>query len=112
MNARMYNIIFDEFLIDRIPKARNYLRFESDRLVDSEALSDALTDLLSGMLYFRYADKKFYQSVKEQVQKLEDYVLDCGNRTYFQEEQGKVFDRIQDMLEELYKTVNIHYSGK
>ena len=35
MNARIYNNIFDEFLIERIPKARTYLRFKDNKLVDS-----------------------------------------------------------------------------
>lgn len=29
MNARLYNEIFDKYLIERIPKARIYLRFEN-----------------------------------------------------------------------------------
>lgn len=111
MNARIYNAIFDELLIERIPKARTYLRFVENHLVDSEALSDALTDLMSRILYFRYADKGFYENIHGQISKLEDYVLECGNGTYVQEEQGEVYVQIQHMLEEIYKTVEEHYVG-
>lgn len=112
MNARIYNEIFDKFLIERIPKARTYLRFENNKLVDSEQLSDTLADLLNTILYFRYADKKFYELLHTQIQDIEDFVLECGNKQFVQEEQGRVFDQIQDKLEILYKTVNDNYIGK
>lgn len=112
MNARIYNEIFDIFLIERIPKARTYLRFENNKLVDSEQLSDTLTDLLNTILYFRYADKKFYELLHTQIQDIEDFVLECGNKQFVQEEQGRVFNQIQDKLEILYKTVNDNYIGK
>lgn len=112
MNARIYSEIFDEFLIERIPKARTYLRFESNRLVDSDQLSDTLADLLNTILYFRYADKKFYELLHSQIQDIEDFVLECGNKKFVQEEQGRVFDQIQEKLEKLYKIVNDNYIGK
>ncbi len=112
MNARIYNEIFDEFLIERIPKARTYLRFKDNKLVDSEQFSETLTDLLNTILYFRYADKKFYDSIHNQIVDIEDFVLECGNKQSFQEEQGRVFDQIQVKLEELYKIINDNYIGK
>lgn len=112
MNARIYSEIFDEFLIERIPKARTYLRFESNRLVDSDQLSDTLADLLNTILYFRYADKKFYELLHSKIQDIEDFVLECGNKKFVQEEQGRVFDQIQEKLEKLYKIVNDNYIGK
>ena len=112
MNARIYSEIFDEFLIVRIPKARTYLRFESNKLVDSDQLSDTLADLLNTILYFRYADKKFYELLHSQIQDIEDFVLECGNKQFVQEEQGRVFDQIQEKLEKLYKIVNDNYIGK
>lgn len=112
MNARIYSEIFDEFLIERIPKARTYLRFESNKLVDSDQLSDTLADLLNTILYFRYADKKFYELLHSQIQDIEDFVLECGNKKFVQEEQGRIFDQIQEKLEKLYKIVNDNYIGK
>lgn len=111
MNARLYNDIFDDFLIDTIPKARTYLRFDNNRLVDSEKLSEALTSLMNSILYFRYSDKEFYDDLCSQIKGIEDYVLECGNQDFVQEEQGRVFDEIQDKLEKLYKTINTNYIG-
>ena len=112
MNARLYNEIFDEFLIERIPKARTYLRFENNKLVDSETLCDTLTDLKNSILYFRYTDKTFYKNLCVQIDELEDYVMQCGNRESVQEEQGDVFHKIQEKLEKLYKIINDNYTGK
>ena len=63
-------------------------------------------------MYFRYADKKFYDSLHNQIEDIEDFVLECGNKQSFQEEQGRVFDKIQVKLEGLYKTINDNYVGK
>ena len=111
MNARLYNEIFDIYLIERIPKARIYLRFENNKLVDSERICDTLADLRNSILYFRYADKNFYTDLCNQIDELEDYVMQCGNRESIQEEQGDVFHEIQDKLEKLYKTINDNYTG-
>lgn len=112
MNARLYNTIFDDFLIEKIPRARKYLRFENNKLVDSENLCDVLTDLRNKILYFRYANKKFYVNLCEQIDNIEDYVSECGNKESIQEEQGKVFEQIQEKLEKLYTSINENYVGK
>lgn len=110
--ARIYNNIFDVFLVERIPQARNYLRFNNEnKLVDVEELSKVLTDLIRDTLYFRYANKKFYDALCKQIKEIEDYVLECGNKCYFQEEQAEVFYKIHEKLEKLYNIINKNYIG-
>ena len=112
MYARIYNNIFDVFLVKRIPQARNYLRFNNEnKLVDAEELSKVLTDLIRDTLYFRYANKKFYDALCNQIKEIEDYVLKCGNKCYVQEEQAEVFYKIHEKLEKLYNIINKNYIG-
>ncbi len=111
MRAKYFNSIFDEYLITKIPVARKYLRFSENKLVDSQPLSDVLSQLLNDALYFRYENAKFYNSLKEKVQDVENYVMECGNKTYEQEEQGVVFNNIHEKLAELYKCINDNYIG-
>jgi len=100
------------FLVERIPQARNYLRFNNEnKLVDAEELSKVLTDLIRDTLYFRYANKKFYDALCKQIKEIEDYVLECGNKCYFQEEQAEVFYKIHEKLEKLYNIINKNYIG-
>ena len=112
MRAKYFEQIFDDYLIEKIPKARKYLRFENNKLVDSEQLCQTLSELLVSSLYFRYENAEFYKKLKEQIQSIEDYVSQCGNQCYEQEEQGKVFEEIHKRLSELYKYINDHYIGK
>lgn len=48
--AKYYNVIFDEFLIYKIPEARRYIRFEDERLTDFSKLVDELDAMLRSAL--------------------------------------------------------------
>lgn len=112
MRAKYFNTIFDDYLITKIPEARKYLRFNNNKLVDSQKLCDVLTELLNAALYFRYENKEFYNEIKNRIQKIEDYVMECGNKTFEQEEQGEVFTKIHNNLEALYTCISDNYIGK
>ena len=112
MRAKYYNLIFDEYLITKIPESRKYLRFADNKLVDSQQLCDVLSELLNAALYFRYENSVFYSLLKEKIQGIEDFIMECGNKCYIQEEQGKVFTDIHDKLSDLYKCINDSYVGK
>lgn len=63
-------------------------------------------------MYFKCADRKFYEVLKKSIEEIEDYILECGNRQFIQDEQGKVFENIQEKLENLYAIINNSYIGK
>ena len=111
MKARYYNKIFDSYLIEKIPMSYRYLIFRDNKLSDSDKISDVLSDLLKDILYFKCADRKFYEVLKKSIEEIEDYILECGNRQFIQDEQGKVFENIQEKLENLYAIINNSYIG-
>lgn len=112
MRAKYFNSIFDEYLITKIPEARKYLRFADNTLVDGQQLCEVLSQLLNDALYFRYENNEFYKALKIKAQAVEDYVMESGNKTYVQEEQGIVFNTIHEKLAELYKCINDNYIGQ
>ena len=112
MKAGYYNKIFDSYLIEKIPMSYRYLIFKDNKLSDSDKISDVLSDLLKDILYFKCADRKFYEVLKKSIEEIEDYILECGNRQFIQDEQGKVFENIQEKLENLYAIINNSYIGK
>ena len=112
MKASYFHEIFDEYLITKIPMGRNYLRFVDDKLIDSQNLCDALSNMRSSALYFRYEDKQFYEGLKKRTQELEDYIAICGNKKFVQEEQGVVYDNIHKKIEDLYEYINNKFTGK
>ena len=112
IKAKYFEKIFDPYLIDKIPQARKYLRFENNRLVDGNELSNVLSELMNAALYFRYDNINFYKQLKESVRELDDYIMNNGNIESEQEEQGQVFLEIQRKLEKLYKCINDHSVGR
>ena len=112
MRADYYHIIFDEYLIKRIPESHRYLRFDNNHLVDSETIDETLSDLLKDIVYFKFNDNGFYMELKKSIEEIEDFILQCGNKTYVQEEQGKVFESIAKRIEDLYALINNSFIGK
>lgn len=82
------------------------------RLDDTKKFTDELNEMLGGALYYKYNDNDFYKKLKGMVQEIEDYVMDCGNKKYEQEEQSEVYNSIQEKLEKMYKLINDQYIGK
>ena len=90
--AKYYNVIFDEFLIYKIPEARRYIRFEDERLTDFSKLVDELDAMLRSALYFKYTNRDFYKELKCKINELESYLAECGNNhNYEQDEQAEEF---------------------
>lgn len=73
MKAGYYNKIFDSYLIEKIPMSYRYLIFKDNKLSDSDKISDVLSDLLKDILYFKCADRKFYEVLKKSIEEIEDY---------------------------------------
>lgn len=114
LNSKYHDEIFLEHLIRGIPESRKYIRFnnETGRLDDTKKFTDELNEMLGGALYYKYNDNDFYKKLKEMVQEIEDYVMDCGNEKFEQEEQSEVYNSIQEKLEKMYKLINDQYIGK
>lgn len=111
LKSNYFNKIFDEHLIVGIPKARKYIRFQNDRLVDTNNLVNELTNIRGDALYFKYSNKDFYNQLKETTQKIEDYLMECGNKSLEPEEQAEVFRKIHEMISELYSIIDEAHMG-
>ena len=111
LKSNYYNKIFDAYLIEKIPAARKYIRFQNDRLVDTNELVNVLTDMRRDALYFKYSNKSFYNKLKEITQKIEDYIMNCGNINLEPEEQAGVFLEIHKMISELYSVIDEAHMG-
>lgn len=112
LNSKYHDEIFLEHLIHKIPEARKYIRFnEADKLDDTDKFTDELNQMLNRALYYKYKDKGFYKKLKDKIQDIEDYVMDCGNKSFEQEDQAEVYKKIQEKLEEMYKLINNQYLG-
>lgn len=113
LNSKYHDEIFLEHLIHKIPEARRYIRFnDAGKLDDTVKFTDELNQMLKGALYYKYNEKVFYRKLKDIIQDIEDYVMDCGNKSYEHEEQAEVYTKIQEKLESMYKLINNQYLGR
>lgn len=106
--------IFDDYLINKIPKARTNLRFGADgKLYNGNELCDALTDMMMSSLFYKYSDNSFYKPLGEKCQILEDTIVEAGNYARDSEhDQKKTLDDIQDQLEDIYKMIEDKRIGR
>ena len=110
--AKYFNVIFDDFLIYKIPEARRYIRFEDERLTDFSKLVDELDNMLKSALYFKYTNREFYRELKCKISDVGNYLADCGNNyRYEQDEQAEEFKQINEKIEAIYKCINDAYEG-
>ncbi len=99
--------IFDDYLINRIPDARGYIRFNKlGHLDDYQNYIDVLSAMRNSARYFKYADKSFFDSIKLKTQALEDYLSSCGNKRFESEEQADVYNEISRKTGEIYDCIN------
>lgn len=107
LKSRYYEKIFDDFLIDIIPKSRTYIRFDNEgHLADFENLMNELSEMQKKSLYFKYDNNTFYKDLKQLITELEDYLSDCGNKIFENEEQADTFKEIHNKITKIYDCIN------
>lgn len=112
IKSRYFEKIFDDFLIYKIPEARKYIRFnEEGHLDDFQNLIDELSEMRKSASFFRFDNKEFFDKLKLVTQELENYVSDCGNKSFDNEEQANVYKEIADKTMRVYACISDYYLG-
>ena len=107
VNQKYHSKIFDDFLIDKIPVARQDIKFDDEgKLVNAQKFVDELSNLRNNSLFYKYNSKEFYNKIKKQTQEIEDYVMNLGNKITEKEEQSKIFISINEKTEKLYEFIS------
>lgn len=107
VNQTYHSKIFDDFLIDKIPVARQDIKFDDEgKLINAQKFVDELSNLRNNSLFYKYNSKEFYNLIKKQTQEIEDYVMNLGNKITEKEEQSKIFISINEKTEKLYEVIS------
>lgn len=106
--------IFNEYLIDNIPKTRNKIIYVEDSgfsyLVE---LANTISALRKDILYFRYNSEKFYTELDQMLISFEDFLASkMGRIIEIQSDRDDVQNKINEHISKIYKRVDSHYSGK
>lgn len=112
IKSRYFEKIFDEYLIYKIPEARQYIRFnEKGHLDDFQKMIDELSGMSKSASFFRFDNKEFFNKLKSVTQELENYLSDCGNKSFDNEEQANVYKEIADRTIKVYACISDYYLG-
>ena len=106
LEADYFKELYSKHLLYEIPRARGYIRFDNNKLVDFDKLLDELSEIRQNSLYFSYADSDFYLDVKNALQGLEDYLIEISSREFKGKQQDDIKKQIQTELQKIYKLFN------
>lgn len=109
LNAYYFNEIYREHLINKIPKARKYISISNNKVVGCIYMIKEMQELQSDSLYYKYSDRVYFEKLKKSAQILEEYLIDCDNKTFVGEEQTDFLNNLATYLEKLYKVINEKY---
>ena len=107
VNKTYHSKIFDDFLIYKLPIARQDIKFDDEgKLINTQSFVDELSNLRNNSLFYKYKSKEFYNDIKKQTQEIEDYVMNLGNEKTDKEEQSSKLIIINEKTERLYETIS------
>lgn len=103
--------IYKDYLIHKIPQARNYIVYSDGELKDTKKLIDLLNEIRQNSLYYKYNDKKFYKKLCDCTQAIEDkLVLKTG---YMSCDDFSEFNySLNDDITNLYTIIANKYKGE
>jgi len=119
LEASHYDKIFQEYLIEIIPKARQEIHIVNSSdlsyqtLKGIDSLADSLEVLRKKALYFYYADKGFYESLSNSIQKCIDHLYQNSDAPGFSSEKASnILAEISTNLEGIYSCISKKHHGK
>ncbi len=108
--------IFADFLVNKIPEARNKIRFVSNKLDGINDLQNEVISIRKSALYYKYTDKDFYNDLKKNCQNLEDFIVTYANVEITGEDQYdiskkqmNILNKIETKIEDIYACINTKY---
>lgn len=112
LQARYFEKIFDKYLIKEIPRARNYIKYINNRLIDADKLIDVLDSVKFDSLYFKYNNNVFYTKLTNAIDNLTDFLSNCSNKN--EPDQDKQSDNIKEIgnkITIIYQIINTYSTG-
>lgn len=98
--------IFDEYLITKIPQARKFAQFDGKNIfIGGGVLQEVLQDMQRSALYFKYADKDFYNNLRKEIRKLEDFIVNNIDKHFDSTEQPEIYNQIDSSIKTIYKLI-------
>ncbi|MBO5239147.1 MAG: hypothetical protein J6B50_10310 [Lachnospiraceae bacterium] len=117
LESELLKDVYKDFLMTKIPEARNFIHYGNDILSDTDKLVDILNEIRHASLFYKYKDKKYYNYLCFKLQALEDkLVMKTGSMSnddfvIFNADLNKSIEEIYDIIIKKYKGEKIIYKG-
>jgi hypothetical protein len=109
--SEYYKDIYNEFLVKKIPQARQFIHYNGVELSGTDSMLEILRELRENSIYFKYNDNEFYKRLLSVVQKVEDkLVVQTGEMT--NEEHANFYSSFETDLGHVYECISNRYMGK
>lgn len=111
LEADFFRDIYGEFLMKTIPEARNVIHYNNQIVSQTDDLITVLNDIRRSSLFFKYNDKKYYQTLCQKLQLLEDKLVQkTGKMT--DDDYAEFIQEINADIEDIYNIIMKKYVGK
>ncbi|MCQ2081349.1 MAG: hypothetical protein MJZ11_06790 [Lachnospiraceae bacterium] len=112
LEAKFYEEIYIDFLLEKIPSARSKLTYNNNILSGTEELIDILNEIRRKSLFFKYRDEKYYEKLCKHLQNFEDELVRKSDVSLDNEQFCTFTKYVNDSLEEIYNIIISKYTGK
>ena len=110
--AQYFDEIYKDFLIERIPRAREQMRFDMEnKLQHIDPLVNELVAIRKKSLYFCYSNPTFYSDLVRRLSALEDYLIRAEGKTFIGEDHTAFCMQIKSDIESIYQLIIDHHQG-
>ena len=112
LKSSFYSKIYDDYLMYKIPSARNKILYNDNCVSQTDDLIDLLNEMRRNSLFFKYSDKKFYNGLVEKLQKLENELVTKCDKKLEHDEFCKFNESLNNQLDDIYEYILVEYTGK
>ena len=109
LEADLLKSIVTPCITEEIPTAYMDVCFQNGCLSGTQALQDAITNLMRKVRFFKYYDADFYNTLKSKGQALENYIVENDGKHFDIDECAHVTEEITQMITEIYIIIKNKY---
>ncbi len=112
LEADFFKDIYGDYLMHKIPEARNVIHYNNQIVSDTEDLIEVLNDIRRASLFYKYKDKKFYKDLCGKLGILEDKLVEKADKTLDNDDYSDFIQEINSYIEDIYNIIMNKYIGK
>ncbi|MEI3294302.1 MAG: hypothetical protein V8R99_00565 [Eubacterium ventriosum] len=112
LEAHFFEEIYNDYLLDKLPSARNKVTYNNNIVTGTEELIDVLNEIRRKSIFFKYRDIKFYNNICTHLQSFEDELVKKSDMHLEDEHYCRFTQYVNDSMEEIYDIIITKYTGK